>query len=38
MLGEHKLFAQLAKCSFFTKEILYLGHLVGEGGLRVDLH
>ena len=38
VLREHKLFAQPAKCSFFTKEISYLGHLVGEGGLRVDPH
>ena len=36
-LREHKLFGKLSKCSFFQKEIHYLGHIISGEGISVDL-
>lgn len=35
-LREHKLFAKLSKCSFWQKEIGFLGHVVSDKGVSVD--
>ena len=35
-LREHKLFFKLSKCSFFQKEIHYLGHIISGEGISVD--
>ncbi|CAI7769555.1 unnamed protein product, partial [Closterium sp. NIES-54] len=35
-LREHKFFARLWKCHFYKRELEYLGHLVGNDGLKVD--
>ena len=35
-LREHKLFGKLSKCSFFQKEIHYLGHIISGEGISVD--
>jgi hypothetical protein len=32
-LREHQLLAKLVKCSFFEKQLRYLGHIIGENGL-----
>jgi hypothetical protein len=34
--GEHKLYGKLSKCSFFQKEIQYLGHTISGEGIVVD--
>ena len=34
-LSEHKLFGKLLKCSFFQKEIHYLGHIISREGILV---
>jgi hypothetical protein len=34
---EHQLLAKLVKCSFFEKQLRYLGHIIGENGLEVDM-
>jgi hypothetical protein len=36
-LRQHKLYANLEKCSFGMKEIQYLGYIVNEQGVHVDL-
>ena len=36
-LREHKLFGKLSKCSFFQKEIHYLGHIISSERISVDL-
>jgi hypothetical protein len=36
-LREHQLLAKLVKCSFFEKQLRYLGHIIGENGLEVDM-
>lgn len=36
-LGEHQLFAKLGKCSFWQRKIGFLGHVVSEAGVVVDL-
>ena len=36
-LREHKLYGKLSKCSFFQKEIHYLGHIISKEGISVDL-
>ncbi|KAJ9557269.1 hypothetical protein OSB04_011883 [Centaurea solstitialis] len=35
-LREQKLYANLKKCTFCVKEVVFLGYIVGETGLRVD--
>jgi hypothetical protein len=35
-LREHKLYGKLSKCSFFQKEIHYLGHIDSREGISVD--
>ena len=34
---ENKLYGKLSKCSFFQKEIHYLGHIIYSEGISVDL-
>jgi hypothetical protein len=36
-LREKKLYGKLLKCSFFQKEIHYLGHIISGEGVSVDL-
>jgi hypothetical protein len=36
VLREHKLYAKLKKCSFMQQWTLFLGHLIGADGIRVD--
>jgi hypothetical protein len=36
VLREHKLYAKLSKCSFYQKQIYYLGHIILEEGIAVD--
>jgi hypothetical protein len=36
LLREHKLYAKLSKCSFYQKQIHYLGHIISEDGITVD--
>jgi hypothetical protein len=36
VLREHRLYAKLSKCSFYQKQIQYLGHIVSEDGITVD--
>jgi deoxyuridine 5'-triphosphate nucleotidohydrolase len=36
ILREHKLYAKESKCEFAAKEVEYLGHLLGEHGIRPD--
>ena len=35
-LHEHKLYGKLSKCSFYQKEIQYLGHIVSAKGIVED--
>jgi hypothetical protein len=37
VLREHQLYAKLSKCTFYQKKIHYLGHIVSEEGIAVDL-
>jgi hypothetical protein len=36
LIRSHKLFCKLSKCYFLKRELEYLGHLVGERGIRVN--
>jgi hypothetical protein len=36
VLREHLLYAKLNKCSFYQKQIHYLGHIISEDGIEVD--
>jgi hypothetical protein len=36
-LRENKLYGKFSKCSFFQKEIYYLGHIISDKGISVDL-
>lgn len=36
-LREHKLYGKLSKCTFFQKKIHYLGHIIFEDEVFVDL-
>jgi hypothetical protein len=35
-LRENQLYAKLIKCEFWLKEVLFLGHIISEGGISVD--
>jgi hypothetical protein len=35
-LRENKLYGKLSKCTFFQKEIHYLGHIISDEGISVD--
>jgi hypothetical protein len=35
-LGENQLYAKLSKCEFWLKEVLFLGHIISEGGISID--
>ena len=37
VLREHQLYAKLSKCSFYQRKIHYLGHIISEDGIIVDL-
>jgi hypothetical protein len=37
VLREHQLYAKLRKCSFYQNKIHYLGHIISEEGITVDL-
>jgi hypothetical protein len=36
-LRKHKLYAKRSKCEFWMKEVSFLGHVVSNGGIAVDL-
>jgi hypothetical protein len=36
VLREHQLYGKLSKCSFYQKQIHYLGHIISEHGIVVD--
>jgi hypothetical protein len=36
VLREHQLYAKLSKCSFYRKQIPYLGHIISKDGIAVD--
>jgi hypothetical protein len=36
VLREHQLYAELRKCSFYLKQIHYLGHIISKDGIVVD--
>jgi hypothetical protein len=36
VLREHQLYANLSKCSFYQRQIHYLGHIISEEGNTVD--
>jgi hypothetical protein len=35
-LRENQLYAKLSKCESWLKEVLFLGHIISEGGIYVD--
>jgi hypothetical protein len=37
VLREHQLYAKLIKCSFYQRQIHYLGHIILEEEITVDL-
>ena len=37
LLREHQLHAKLSKCDFYRDRIQYLGHIISEEGISVDL-
>jgi hypothetical protein len=36
VLREHQLFSKLRKCSFYQKQIHYLGHIISKDGIAMD--
>ena len=36
ILQKHKLYTKLSKCSFAQSDLMFLGHVVGQNGLRVE--
>jgi hypothetical protein len=36
-LREHQLYAKFSKCGFYQRKIQYLGHIISEQGIFVDL-
>jgi hypothetical protein len=37
VLRENQLYSKLSKCSFYQKQIHYLGHIISKDGIEVDL-
>ena len=37
ILHDQYLFAKLSKCEFGLTELLYLGHIIGQYGVKVDM-
>ena len=37
VLRENQLYSKLRKCSFYENKIQYLGHIISEEGIAVDL-
>ena len=37
VLREHQLYAKFSKCDFYKPQIQYLGHIISEVGIAVDL-
>jgi hypothetical protein len=37
VLREHQLYSKLIKCSFYHNQIQYLGHIISEEGIAMDL-
>ena len=37
VLREHQLYAKFSKCDFYKPHIQYLGHIIYETGIAVDL-
>jgi hypothetical protein len=36
-LREHQLYAKFSKCDFWLKEVSFIGHIITDGGISVDL-
>lgn len=36
VLRDHKLFANMSKCSFAVQKVEYLGHVISEKGVATD--
>ena len=36
-MHDQSLFAKLSKCEFGLTELLYIGHIIGQYGLKVDM-
>jgi hypothetical protein len=36
-LRDNQLYAKFLKCDFWLKEVVFLGHIVTDGGIKVDL-
>jgi hypothetical protein len=37
LLGREKLYAKFSKCEFWLREVHFLGHVIKENGIHVDL-
>ena len=37
VLRDHQMYAKLSKCSFYQRQIHYLGHIILQEGIVVDL-
>ena len=38
ILRERKLYAKLKKCEFWLNQVVFLGHVISEDGITVDLN
>jgi hypothetical protein len=36
-LRDNQLYAKFSKCIFWLKEVAFLGHIITDGGIKVDL-